>query len=248
MKRASGFTLVELLVVVAIISILAAIVVPNVAKYILRAQVARAEEEVHSIELALTSILSDTGVRDMRHMFTPGFDYQGWVASSQVYNDFYELLRTGRSATIVASFRPEVAQKLGTSYLADIGKDPWGSLYRVFPGPWRGTYGPMRYRSYRVGTVDPELNDGDPYQYTADAKTDADADVPGNPQADDLWGFPAPRDYTFYIWSVGPNMLDDQLNPPEAGADQSNPERIYWGGGDDINNWDSERGWSYFSG
>jgi len=66
-----GFTLVELLVVMAIISILAAIVVPNVQRYIVRARVARAVSEINGAELAMTALLTDAGKSNLNQLFNP---------------------------------------------------------------------------------------------------------------------------------------------------------------------------------
>lgn len=66
-----GFTLVELLVVMAIISILAAIVVPNVQRYIVRARVARAVSEINGAELAMTAMLADAGKSNFNQLFNP---------------------------------------------------------------------------------------------------------------------------------------------------------------------------------
>jgi len=238
MKRASGFTLVELLVVVAISSILAAIVVPQVGKYILRAQVARAQEEINSIETSLTSLLSAAGARDFRHLFPAG-TLTALMASEDVYGRMmYELLRQGRDSEIAGSMRPEIQERLGTSYLADIGRDPWGNLYQIYPGPWPRTAGIIPFRSFRGGSGSVEEGTWTPFLYDADGKAYEDENVPGNPPPDDSYGYPAPRDFTFYIWSYGPNMLNDQLfGTPEAG---------YEGGGDDVNNWDGTAGWMAF--
>ena len=69
MKKNRGFTLVELLVVMAIIAILASIVVPNVVRYISRARLTRAISEVSGMELSMTAILTDAGRGNLSQLF-----------------------------------------------------------------------------------------------------------------------------------------------------------------------------------
>ncbi len=239
MNRVRGFTLIELLVVIAIISILAAIVVPRVGKWILRAQMTKAYSEVKGIELSLSKMLMDAGRSDFSQMFDNAT--LNLVRSNREYASakLYELLRQGREAD--AGLRPEVAAKLGTSYM-EVPLDPWDQRYQFFPGPW--PTGVIQLRCYR-SSLDPSAPDRlDPnydnfrYIYNANAKAYEDNRLPGNPVPDNADGYPAPRDLPFYVWSMGANMVDDQL--------WSAPDSGYKGGGDDINNWDKEQGWETF--
>jgi len=236
MRSAKGFTLVELLVVIAIISILAAIAVPQITRWISKAQLAKAVAEVESIELALNKMLTDSGRRDFSQMVDSAtlsamkadLDYSNKV--------MYELLRQGRNAD--AGLLPPVRKKLGTSYM-EIPLDPWDNRYQFFPGPWNPADGPIQLRAYREGEgdrYDPAAYQ--PYRYNATRKFEEDNIIPGNPPPDGQFGFPAPIDMPFYVWSLGANLEDDQL--------WAAPETGFEGGGDDINNWDNQSGWSLF--
>ena len=56
-----GFTLIEVIVILAVISILAAILTPTVLRYISDAQASRAEEDVRNISAVLNDVIRDTG-------------------------------------------------------------------------------------------------------------------------------------------------------------------------------------------
>ena len=59
--NSKGFTLVEIIVILAVISILVAILTPTVLKYIDEARGDRAGEDVKSISAMINDLIKDTG-------------------------------------------------------------------------------------------------------------------------------------------------------------------------------------------
>ncbi|HKJ22828.1 MAG TPA: type II secretion system major pseudopilin GspG [Gammaproteobacteria bacterium] len=107
MKAAAGFTLIEVLVVVVILGILAAIIVPNIMSKPGEARIAKAKTDIRTIEQALSMYKLDNGSY-------PTTD-QGLQA----------LVQKPSGAT---NYREG-------GYLPRLPKDPWGRQYQYLdPG------------------------------------------------------------------------------------------------------------------
>ena len=129
-KNQKGFTLIELMIVIAIIGILAAIAIPNFITYRNKAFCARAETDAQSIVAALSSYFSDP-----QHTTTPTIPQ----------------LKTGASLVLnnnnTATLEPNVASNTAwwTIVVTDgSNRCPRGTTYTTYmgsstAGSWSGT-------------------------------------------------------------------------------------------------------------
>src|SRR5690606_9846535 len=92
-KRQDGFTLVELMVVVAIIGLLSAVAVPNFKKYQARAKISEAKLQLAAIYTAQSAFFSDF------NMYGACLRYMGYDPRSESNNRYYAV---GISAGTVA--------------------------------------------------------------------------------------------------------------------------------------------------
>jgi general secretion pathway protein G len=106
--RQAGFTLIEIMVVVVILGILAAIVAPNVISRIDDASITRAKQDIRGIESALKLYYMD--------------------------NSRYPSTDQGLDALTTRPNDPTVRNWRGP-YLDKMPKDPWNNNYRyLYPG------------------------------------------------------------------------------------------------------------------
>src|SRR5262250_2832600 len=107
--RARGFTLIEIMVVVIIIGLLAAVIVPQIMSRVDEARVTKAKTDIKGLETALTLV--------------------------RPYNDKYPTTEQGLQALVAQPTDPSIRHWRPGGYLQRISKDPWGNEYQyVYPG------------------------------------------------------------------------------------------------------------------
>jgi general secretion pathway protein G len=108
-RATRGFTLIEIMVVVVIIGLLAAIIVPQVIDRVDEARVAKAKQDIQGLETALTMFRLD--------------------------NSKYPSTDQGLKALWLQPTDPSIHHWRPGGYIQHISKDPWGTDYQyVYPG------------------------------------------------------------------------------------------------------------------
>ncbi len=121
-KRREGFTLIELMIVVAIIGILAAIALPNFLRFQLRSKTGEAKANLAAIRTAEEGYFSEYGLY-VATLKTPnvvpnntkqpwpvaavppvGFDQMGWSPEGEVFFVYQAVVGAGTGATGAGAF------------------------------------------------------------------------------------------------------------------------------------------------
>ena len=108
-KRQSGFTLIEIMVVVVILAVLGALVVPKILENVDKARVTRAQSDIRAIQTALDLYRLD--------------------------NFKYPTTEQGLQALVTQPTDPTITNYRSGGYLPSLPKDPWNNPYQyVSPG------------------------------------------------------------------------------------------------------------------
>jgi len=108
-RRARGFTLIEIMVVVIIIGLLASVVMLNILPNVDKAKVTKAKEDIQSLELGLKEFYLD--------------------------NSKFPTNEQGLMALVTQPTDPSIKNWKPGGYVERLSKDPWGNDYQyVFPG------------------------------------------------------------------------------------------------------------------
>jgi len=114
LREQSGFTLIEIMVVVVIIGILASLVAPSVMRRIDEANVVKAKQDIRAYETALSLYRMD--------------------------NFRYPSTDQGLKALVEKPADPNVRNWKEGGYIQSMRKDPWGNEYVFLSPGTRGEY------------------------------------------------------------------------------------------------------------
>ena len=113
-RRSAGFTLIEIMVVVVILGILAALVAPNVIRRVDDARITKAQQDIRAYETALNLYRMD--------------------------NFRYPTTEQGLEALVKQPLDPNVRNWKQGGYIDGLKKDPWGNDYAYIAPGSHGDY------------------------------------------------------------------------------------------------------------
>lgn len=145
---AKGFTLIEIIVILAVISILVAILTPTVLKYIAESQLDRAQKDVTLINAMINDLIKDTGQYPGAKLDTSGppsthntflcgpggvgLAGQTWGKGANCEPLANHLVTNSPGTTATSDDYPSSGQfRWKGPYITNLSEDPWGNAYQV---------------------------------------------------------------------------------------------------------------------
>lgn len=148
-----GFTLIEIIVVLAVISILVAILTPTVLKFIEEAQEDRALADTRGISAGLNDLIKDTGQfpgnKTSKSFLCGTGDIASdttatWATSSADCSDLSDHLIVndpdgdGTPDEAGQDYRTSGKRRYRGPYVQSLNEDPWGNAYEVYAATLKG--------------------------------------------------------------------------------------------------------------
>ncbi len=181
--RRTAFTLIELLIVVAIIAILAAIAVPNFLEAQVRAKVSRVGSDLRTLATAIESYRVDNNAYPVYGAITapvPGAAVEDPSASTG--QDYFEYLsrRTGLAITTLIAYASTIPPDIFSTRYAGTGPEPIvfdyayknarfnAVLFVGAPEPWLGPEGSafiQDWGEWRLVSAGPDLDRTDDIKF-----------------------------------------------------------------------------------
>lgn len=139
-----GFTLIEVIVILAVIAVLVAILTPTVLKYIEEARLSRALEDVRVISAAINDLIKDTGKYpgNMLDQTPPANTFlcgpgtlaggAAWGTSTTCESLSNHLVTNDPGVTGGTDNYPSSGKfRWKGPYLNGLQEDPWGNAYQI---------------------------------------------------------------------------------------------------------------------
>lgn len=141
-KAQQGFTLIELMIVVAIIGILAAIAIPQYQDYVARSQMSTAYSEINTYRTAIEERLArgtDTDMTDTDHLDEIGYSQSNLAAGAPTGS-----IATDGTGTVIMTLDGAAAAAINGATI-ELERDVngnWTCEIDNRPGGWKESYLP----------------------------------------------------------------------------------------------------------